>query len=680
MLAVDLSHYSNSLFLGDHKTVSLFYQMLYLQRYGDSLHIMKLFLIIFSILLLPGKMLSADNIEEQASTLPIDAIAVPQDKPYPGVIRIAVDATDINRRVLRVHETFPTKGGNIVLYYPKWIPGKHAPEGPIDRFAGLVIKDRGVPVEWLRDPLDMYAFHVALPPDDTALDVDFQYLSPTSAAVGTAEISPDILTLRWNAVVLYPAGYYVRQIPVDASISLPAGWGFGTALESASTDGAVTSFRRVSLETLVDSPLYAGRNFARFDLDPGGVVPVHLNVFADRSPLLAVNAEELKAHRALIQQAYKVFGPPHYDHYDFLMTVSDQIPIFDGLEHHRSCELHMYPDYFIGWGRTPYFRHVVPHEYTHSWNGKFRRPEDLWTPNYNVPMRNTLLWVYEGQTQYWGQVLTARSGLWTKQQALDEWARFAAFYAVAPGRNWRSVQDTTNDAIINPRRPQWITWQRFEDYYYDGQLIWLEADTLIRELSQNQRSLDDFAHAFFDMNNGSLTPITYNFEDVISTLNNVQPYDWSTFLRARLSDVGKPAPLDGLHRGGYRLIYTDEQGDYQSATEVNRGYTDFIFSIGVRVDKSGLLTNVRWGGPGFNAGLAEGVQIISVNGIAYDADVLKDAIRWAKGGDTPIELILKSGNRFSIVHLDYHDGLRYPHLERDLSQPGRLDDILAAKE
>jgi predicted metalloprotease with PDZ domain len=298
-----------------------------------------------------------------------------------------------------------------------------------------------------------------------------------------------------------------------------------------------------------------------------------------------------------------------------------------------------------------------------------------------MPMRDTLLWVYEGQTEYWGQVLAARSGLWTKQQALDEWALLAASSAVAPGRNWRSLQDTTNDEIINPRHTQsWITWQRFEDYYDDGQLIWLAADTLIRDLSQNQRSLDDFARAFFDINGGSLTPITYTFQDVISTLNNIQQYDWNTFLHARLNDVGKPAPLDGIRRGGYKLIYTDEQGDYQRETEVKRGYTDFIFSIGIRVDNAGMITNVRWDGPGFNAGLAEGVQIISVNGTGYDAEVLKEAIKSAKDTTTPIELIIKSGNHFNIVHVNYHDGLRYPHLERDASEAARLDDILAAKK
>jgi predicted metalloprotease with PDZ domain len=642
---------------------------------------MKFIPLVFSLLSLSSSMLFASNDAEPKPAPPTAPIAAPEDTPYPGVIHLAVDATDTNRRILRVHETIPIRGGDIVLYYPEWVPGTHAPEGPIDRFAGLVISANGVPVEWTRDPVDMYAFHVASSKDTTALDIDFQYLSPTSSSVGKVEISPDIITLRWNSALLYPAGYFARQISVEASASLPTGWLFGTALETASTNGTMTSFKPVSLETLVDSPLYAGRNFARFDLDPGGVVPVHLNIFADRPALLAVKTEQLEAHRAVIQQAYKLFGPPHYDHFDFLLTISDQIAIFSGLEHHRSSENNTYSNYFTEWDKTPYFRDLLPHEYAHSWNGKFRRPDDLWTPNYNVPMRDSLLWMYEGQTEYWGQVLAARSGLWTKQQALDEWARLAAYYSEALGRNWRSVQDTTNDEIINPRRPQsWNTWQRFEDYYYDGQLIWLEVDTLIRELSQNQRSLDDFAHAFFGIEKGSLTPVTYTFKDVVDTLNSVQQYDWAQFLRARLDDIGKRAPLDGIHRGGYKLIYTDVQGDNQSAVEINRGFTDFIFSLGVRVDKDGVLKNVRWDGPAFNAGLAEGAQIIAVNGIAYSSDVLKEAIKAAKSANAPIEVIIKNGNRFSMAHVDYHDGPRYPHLERDASEPGRLDDILAAKK
>ena len=574
-------------------------------------------------------------------------------------------------------------GPDTVLLYPKWLPGAHAPEGAIDRVAGLRITANGAAVPWTRDPVEVYAFRVHARPGTKSIDVDFDYLSPTSESVGDAEISRDLLLIEWNNVVLYPAGYFARQIPVTASATLPAGWQFASALEAASaSDAARKSFKRVSLETLIDSPLYAGRYSQRIDLDPGSAVPVHLNVFADRPELLAMKPEYVAAHRALMQQAYKLYNSRHFAHYDFLYSLSDQV-MDNGLEHHQSSENGTDPDSFTNWDKTAYLRDLLPHELTHSWNGKFRRPADLWTPNYNVPMQNSLLWMYEGQTQYWGDVLAARSGLRTKQQALDHLALVAALYESQAGSQWRPLQDTTSDEIINPRRPQaWYDWQRFEEYYDEGALIWLDADTLIRERSKGARSLDDFAKAFFGIRDASVTVVTYTFDDIVKALNTVEAYDWATFLRQRLDAVGKPAPLDGLRRGGYKLTFTDTPTEYQSARDDHRSRLDLLYSIGIRVnnkDKPGTVSIVRWESPAFKAQLTEGVEILAINGIAYDDDVFKDAIRAAKGTTTPIELIVKNGDRFSVVSLDYHGGLRYPHLERDTSAPARLDDILTAR-
>lgn len=612
-----------------------------------------------------------------ASTEPI---AAPRDRPYSGDIRLLVDATDVERRVIRVHETISGVGGRTVLLYPKWLPGEHAPKGPIDRLAGLTITAKGVRVTWARDPVDVYAFRVYVPAGVTTIDVDFQYLSPTSADVGPQQVSRDLLLLEWNTVVLYPSGYFARQIPVEAALSVPAGWRIASALEPAVANGAQATFKRVTLETLLDSPVFAGRHFARLDLDPSGAVPVHLDLFADRQDLLEVKAEQLERHRALVQQAYKLFGSHHYQHYDFLFALSDQLPLL-GLEHHQSSEDIDDPEYFVDWDKTAHYRDLLPHEYTHSWNGKFRRPADLWTPNYNVPMRNSLLWVYEGQTQYWGQVLAARSGLWTKQDALEEIALAAAYFDIQPGRKWRALQDTTTDEIINPRRPMsWDSWQRFEDYYYEGELIWLDADTLIRDRSQGKRSLDDFAHAFFSVDDGSYTPVTYVFEDVVKALNAVEPYDWAAFLRERLDAVDKPAPLEGLRRGGYKLVYTDTAGDYQKAIDTQQKAASLFFSIGVDIlEKDGSVKTVLWGSPAFKAGLTKDTQILAVNGAVYSADLLRATIKAAKNSASPIELIIKTGDRFRVVNVDYHEGLRYPHLERDSAQPARLDDILAPR-
>ncbi len=612
---------------------------------------------------------------------PAAPVAAPRDRAYPGEIRLAVDATDIEQRIVHVHETLTGIGADTVLLYPKWLPGTHAPEGPIDRLAGIKITASGAPVSWTRDPVDVYAFYVHPTAGVKSLDIDFDYLSPTSPKVGAIEISRDLLLLEWNSLILYPAGYFARQIPVQASVTLPADWKFGSALEIAGTNGGAIEFKRTGLNTLVDSPVYAGRYAARFDLDPNGAVPVHLDLFADRPELLAITPEQLEAHRSLVQQAYKLYGSHHYSHYDFLYSLSDQIQQ-NGLEHHQSSEDGSVPEALTEWDKTAYDRDLLAHEFTHSWNGKFRRPADLWTPNYNVPMQDSLLWVYEGQTQYWGQVLTARAGLWTKQQALDELALTAAYYDVEAGRRWRALQDTTNDEIINPRRPMsWPSWQRFEDYYSESQLIWLDADTLIRERSQGKRSLDDFARSFFGIDDGSFTTVTYTFEDVVKALNAVEPYDWAAFLRERLNAIGKPAPFDGLRRGGYMLVFTDTPSELLKAHDEQSKRVNLLFSIGVEIDdKDGSVLNVLWDSAAFKAKLTESSMIMAINGAAYNADVLKDAIRSARTTKQPIELIVKNGDRYRVLHLDYHEGLRYPHLERDPSIPARLDDILATRK
>ena len=614
---------------------------------------------------------------------PIAPIVPPKDRPYNGEIQLKVDASDTSHRIMRVHETLGGLTTDSVLLYPKWLPGTHAPEGTLDRIAGIRFSSDGAPVTWKRDPVDVFAFRLNLSPGTHVIDIDFDYLSPTSGKVGALEMSRDLMLIEWNELVFYPAGYFTRRIPVAVQLTLPADWQFGTALETASTNHSQTQFKRTTLETLIDSPVYAGRYASRLDLDPGAAAPVHMDLFADRPENLAVKPEALEAYRNLVKQAYKLYGSHHYNHYDFLYSLSDQIQQ-NGLEHHQSSEDGTDPESFTKWDKEAFARDLLPHEFTHSWNGKFRRPFDLWTPNYNVPMQDSLLWVYEGQTEYWGQVLAARSGLRTAQQARDQFAITAAHYEVQKGRQWRPLQDTTNDEVINPRRPQsWLDWQRFEDYYSESALVWLDVDTWIRAHSNGARSLDNFALAFFGINDGSFNVVTYTFDDIVKALNAVEPNDWAAFLRQRLDSAGKPVPEDGFHRGGYKLVYTDTPSDYQSTTEEQRKRIDLLNSIGVEIDdkdaNKGTLSQVIWDSPAFKAKLTEGAQIVAINGIAYDADVLKDAIRAAHGKEAPIELIVKMGDRYLVANVDYHDGLRYPHLERDSAEPARLDEILAAK-
>jgi predicted metalloprotease with PDZ domain len=603
-----------------------------------------------------------------------------QDIPYPGTLLLSVDATDIERHIFRIHETVPVTGGvPMTLLFPKWLPGNHSPTGPISDMGGLILYADGQRLAWTRDPVDDYAFHVTPPVTARKIEIEFQDLSAVQSDEGRINVTPEMLRAQWTNLSFYPAGYYVRQIPIQAELRLPENWSFGTALEVASQKGPVVSFKPVSYDVLLDSPVLAGRYFKKVDLDPGSAVPVMLDVAADRPELLDMRPEQIDAHKSLVQQAYKLYGAHHYDHYDFLFSVSDRLSGI-GLEHHRSSEDGVPGAYFLDWDKDAPNRDLLPHEYTHSWNGKYRRPADLWTPDYDRPMQGSLLWVYEGQTQYWGYVLAARAGLWSKDMALDAIALTAATYDNTPGRAWKALQDTTNDPVVSMRRPQpWRSWRRSEDYYSEGQLVWLDADTLIREKTGGQKSLDDFARAFFGVNDGAWGELTYDFDTVVATLNGIVPYDWAGFLRTRLDGHGPGAPLDGIKRGGYKLVYTDSPTDYHRQVMSLRKYEDFTYSLGFQIStKDMALTAVLWDSPAFKAGLTVGTKLLAVNGIAYDKDRFKEVIREAKTLKQPIELLVQNGDHFRIVKIDYHDGLRYPHLLKEAETPS-LDAILAPR-
>lgn len=622
----------------------------------------------------------AQPVPPQPLALP-PAIAAPRDTPYPGVITLSVDATDTQRRIVRVRETIPVaQPGPMTLLFPAWIPGKHAPRGMIEKLAGLTITANGAPLTWTRDPVNVFAFHIDVPAGAQAVELSFQHVSPTDEDQGRVTVTPEMTHVQWFSLALYPAGHFARQIQIAPEIRLPQGWTYATALEDLSKAGDTAKFKPVAFDVLMDSPLYAGRYAKKLELDPGGRSRVTLNLVADAADLLEVKPAHLAAPRAMVVQADRLFGARHFDHYDFLVALSDRLGGI-GVEHQRSTEIGTAPRFFLDWDKLAAVRGVVPHEYVHSWNGKYRRPADQWTADFNTPMRNSLLWVYEGQTQYWGNVLAARSGMSTKQEALDAMAAVAAAYDNRVGRGWRALQDTVNDPIISARQPQaWNSWQRSEDYYSEGQLIWLDADTLIREQSKGKKSLDDFARAFFGMNDGAWKdPLTYDFDEVVKTLNAVHPHDWAAFLRQRLDGNGPGAPLDGVTRGGYRLVYSATPSDYTKTEEARRRITDLTYSLGLVLNKDGEFTAVQWEGPAFKAGLADGLKLIAVNGVAYDGDRLKEAVTAAKGGRTPIELLVKDGDRYRTVAVAYHDGLRYPRLERIAGTPARLDDILAAR-
>ena len=621
--------------------------------------------------------------------LPDEAIPLARDLPYPGTIALDIDATDVARGLFRVTERIPVADGaaRLTVLLPDWLPGNHAPRGLPAELVDLRFSAGVRLLEWQRDPFDVHAFHVTLPPGTREVTARFIHTSPLTPAEGRIVMTPAMLNLQWDKMTLYPAGHYVRQVRVRPVVTFPAGWQAFTALDGAVSGtgagaggGNRIAWAETDYETLVDSPLFAGRHAARWDLGHG----VALDAVADEAALLAIRPENLETYRALVDEALVLFGSRHFDHYDFLLALTDVMGGI-GLEHHRSSENQMEPTSWVDWAGMDWDRGVLPHELVHSWNGKFRRPARLWTPDYRQPMGNDLLWVYEGQTQLWGYVLAARSGVQSKDVVLGQLASAAAAYVDSPGRAWRSVADTTLDPIIAARKAKpWASLARSEDYYSEGALVWLEADQLIRGGTGGKRGLDDFARSFFGIRDGDWGTVTYTFADVVAALNAVYPYDWAAFLHERIDQPGRPAPLAGLERGGYRLVWRDTPNPFDRQRAASTRSFNLFYSLGLSIDKDGRVTQVRWGSPAFDAGLINSTRIVAVNGQTYEPAVLRDAIAAAatapSGGPAPLQLVVQRGDAVRTVAIDYRGGHRYPWLERTPERgPAGLDLLLAPR-
>lgn len=618
-----------------------------------------------TFLLLASALIAAPALAQRSMPQPlpiVDAVPAAKDVPFPGTLRLHVDTTDTLHGVFKVEETIPVPpdlaGKKMALLFPKWLPGKHAPRGEIEKLAGLEIRAGGQLLRWQRDPVDVYAFWVEVPAGATALDVRFQFLSATDGPQGRIVVTQDMMNLQPNSVSLYPAGWFTRQIPVSLSVTWPQGWQAGSAMRETSRDGSRVSYQTVDYETLVDSPFFAGRHFAKWDLGQN----VTLNVVADDARFLKANDEQIGKHKALVTQAVKLFGTRQFDHYDLLLSLTEKMGGI-GLEHHRSSENGVDTGYFTDWDRGPGRRNLLPHEFTHSWNGKHRRGADLVTPDFRTPMRNSMLWVYEGQTQFWGYVLQARSGLVKVEDTLDQLATIAATLDNRPARSWRSLDDTTNDPIITPRAPKgWLSFQRSEDYYTEGLLIWLEADAIIRRESGGARSLDDFARRFFGTGDGDWGVKPYDFASLVAELNAVQPYDWGSRLTRRLTEKADGAPLKGLELSGWKLVYTDKPS--AAFTDANRRQVNLLFSGGLLLGLAGKVEQVLWNSAAYDAGLAVGDVLLAVNELPFSDDALRAAVAAAKGGATPIKLVVKTDDRLRTVEWAWTGGLRYPRLER----------------
>ena len=593
-------------------------------------------------------------------------------------ITLSVDATEAPRKLFHARMTMPVSPGPLTLVYPKWIPGEHGPTGPIVNLAGLKITAGGKAIAWRRDDVDMYAFHFEVPAGTKEIEVSLDFLSPTFAGGFTAGASTTahLAIVTWNQLLLYPEGSNISDVTFKANLNLPAGWKFGTSLPVASQSASKVNFAPVSLERLVDSPVLTGDYFLVIPLAANP--PNEIDIAADNQADLDISPELTMTLKRIVAEAVSLFGATHYNNYHFLLTLSDHTAHF-GLEHHESNDSRVAERALLDDALRDVSLGVLPHEFVHSWNGKYRRPAGLATPNYQEPMKGELLWVYEGLTQYLGNLLSARSGLWTQQQYRDHLAESAADLDHKPGRMWRPLIDTTIAAQILYGSPgEWNSLRRSVDFYDEGWLIWLDTDTKIRELTGGTRSLDDFCKRFQGAPSGAPLVKTYTFDDVVTTLNDVAPFDWRNFLLTRLNSTDFHAPLGGIERGGWKLAYqTTPNGFLKDLEQVRRG-TEMGYSIGLRLSEDGTIADVIEGMAASKAGIGPGMKVIAVNGKAYSVDILRDSVRSTTDPkQRRIDLLIDNEGHVATYQLTYGEGEKYPVLERDGSKPDLLSKIIA---
>ena len=599
----------------------------------------------------------------------------------PPTITLFVDASSAPRKIFHARLKIPASAGDLTLYYPKWIPGEHAPDGPVVDLAGLKFFAGGKPLKWRRDLLDGFTLHVEVPPGESEVTAELDFLSPATFEGGfsAGSSATDKMTvISWNQVLLYPKGWTSDELTYVATLQLPANWKYGTPLPIAKTTADEISFQPASLTTLVDSPVISGEFFKIEKLadDP----PVEMDIAADSAAALDAPQSVWDHYKSLVEQANKLFGAHHYRDYHFLLSLSDHVAHF-GLEHHESNDSRTDERGLVDETARKMDAGLLPHEYVHSWNGKYRRPADLATPDYQQPMQDDLLWVYEGLTNYLGSVLTARSGLLTDEQARDDLALTAAGLDHIPGRSWRNLQDTADDAPELYFAPQaWHSWRRGVDFYDEDTLNWLWVDVIIRQQSKGKKSIDDFCHLFHGAPSGPPMVKTYTFDDVVNALNQVVSYDWRGFWTERLTNHGPGAPLGGIEGSGWKLVYDDSASEMLHGAESNYHVVGAgAYSIGLDLRDDGIITDTIEGMPAALAGIGPGMKLIAVNGRKFSPEVLRDALKAAKNSTAPIELLVENTEYYKTYKIDYHGGERYPHLVRDESKPDLLTEIYTAR-
>jgi predicted metalloprotease with PDZ domain len=583
-------------------------------------------------------------------------------------VTLKVDATDAPRRLFHIQMKMAAKPGPLTLLYPKWIPGEHMPVGPITNLVGLKVTAGGQPVPWKRDSVNMYAFHLDVPQGATSLDVAFDYISTSDPSLFTSSGSSttsELAVLNWNQTLLYPEGSDPDRMRYQATLQVPSGWRYGTALPIARESGNEIEFQPASLTTLIDSPVSTGMHYRTVDLGSDGGAQHYVHIAADSERALDASPDTIAHWKNVVAETGALFGSRHYRSYHFLFTLSDYV-VRIGIEHHESSDDRDSERTLIDPALLKADATLLPHEMTHSWNGKYRRPEGLATGGYDAPMKGDLLWVYEGLTNYLGEVLAARSGIWTPAEYRDSLAITAAQLDRESGRTWRPLEDTAIAAQLLYAAPnEYSEYRRSVDYYPEGSLIWLEADVLIRRLSQGTKSLNDFCRSFHGGPGGAPALKPYNFEDVVAALNAVQPYDWTGFFQTRLRSTEPHAPLGGIDGGGWKLVYSSTPSDLWKAFEQYDKQIDLSFSVGLKVKEDGTIIDVAWNGPSAKAGISPSTKVIAVNGRQFDPATLRDAVQQTVTSTTPLELLIKTGEYYKTYRVDYRGGERYPHLERD---------------
>ncbi len=592
-------------------------------------------------------------------------------------IQLHVDLTDAPRNIYHARLSVPATSGSMTLVFPEWIPGNHRPSGPIAALTGIRMEAQGKPLVWQRDEIDMYAFHVTLPAGARTLEVSLDAITANDSAGGRGPAaSSNVLDLNWNAVVLYPQGAASDAVEIVPSVKLPQGWKFGTALTPTRTSGDDVDFAPVSLTTLVDSPLIAGSHYRRIDLTTGSE-PVHvMDLVAESESDLAMKPEDLAAYHKLVAETGALFGARHYRQYHFLFTLSDQVG-GHGLEHHESNDSATAERTLLDPDLHSLNADLLPHEFAHSWNGKYRRPAGLVTRNYQQPMIGDLLWVYEGLTDYLGSLLAERSGLLSPDQYRESLAATAASLDHRSGRTWRPLEDTARSVqILRTLGSQWSNWRRGLDYYPEGELIWLEVDSILRQQTHGQKSLDDFCRSFEGGASGPPKVVPYTFDDVVHALNQVAPYDWASLLRERVSVTSTHAPLGGIERDGWKLVYNDQPNVFLKAAEKRSKVSNFFYSLGFTVARDGKLEDVIVGSPAYQSGIGPGMTLVAVNGKKWTPAAQRAALKSAQGTTTPIELLVENAQFFRTYSIPYHEGEKNPHLERVPGQPDLLKSLL----